>query len=365
MGLGVAALVVSVGLAAAGPARAQSSGTTWLGVYTQTLSDQLRRGLDYSGDNGVLVNRVVPGSPADEAGVRNGDVIVSVNSRSVDSPDALAEIVRGSSPGQRVAIQVVRDGDTRTLSAELGTRPGQSDEEGGMNDEFDVPVPPVPPQGVMPRTPRAPRAPRVERYRVSPNSPRVRVFENEKGFEKMKGFEDLKDLESLKDMELGMGMGRGRLGIRIETLTPDLGEYFDVPGGKGVVVMEVMKGTPAERAGLKPGDVITHVGSRAVDDADELVRAVSAEDTHVKLTVLRKGARRTVEADLERGSRMMRLGPGSDLLQRDMIRSRDLRGPAGRRAIEPGDREEMRREIEALRRQIDELERQLEQQRRN
>jgi membrane-associated protease RseP (regulator of RpoE activity) len=193
----------------------------------------------------------------------------------------------------------------------------------------------------------------------------VRVFENEKGFEKMKGFEDLKDLESLKDMELGMGMGRGRLGIRIETLTPDLGEYFDVPGGKGVVVMEVMKGTPAERAGLKPGDVITHVGSRAVDDADELVRAVSAEDTHVKLTVLRKGARRTVEADLERGSRMMRLGPGSDLLQRDMIRSRDLRGPAGRRAIEPGDREEMRREIEALRRQIDELERQLEQQRRN
>src|SRR5262245_32903703 len=82
-----------------GRAAAQSTGTPWLGVTTQEITGDLRDGLSYSG-RGVLVNRVVADSPAERAGIRKGDVIVSFNSRSVDSPDELVDLVRSALIGQ-------------------------------------------------------------------------------------------------------------------------------------------------------------------------------------------------------------------------------------------------------------------------
>lgn len=336
--LGLATLVMSVGLAATGHAQ-DADETTWLGVYTQSISDGLRDGIDYDGDGGVLVNRVVDGSPADEAGIEKGDVIVSVNSRAVDSPDALARIVRASRPGQSVAIRIVRDGDAQTLTARLEARPSGNDSDDGMDFEWETPTPPAP--HAAPRAPRTPRAPRVERFNMpspeTPETPRMRMFQ--------------------------MSPGRGRLGVRVETLSPELGDYFDAPEGRGVVVMEVVKGSAAEKAGLKAGDVVTHVGSRAIADTDDLVDALNDEDGRVSLTVVRKGTKRTIEATLDRAPRAMRFGPGNDLMGRDLLRLRDLRdGREGgtRRSIDKDDRGEMKREIEALRRQIDALEKELE-----
>jgi C-terminal processing protease CtpA/Prc len=96
------------------------------------------------------------------------------------------------------------------------------------------------------------------------------------------------------------GTGRGRLGVRIEDLNPDLGDYFGVKDGKGVLVVEVMKDTPAERAGIKAGDVITSVDGHAVTDASDLTDRLGDAEGKVPIQVVRKGAKRTIETELEK-----------------------------------------------------------------
>src|SRR5439155_17880696 len=102
----------------------------WLGVYTQTLSPELREGMSYKGQ-GVPVNRVVEDSPADRAGVQKGDVITSVNSRAVDSPEALADLVGRGKSGQSISLRVMRDNQVKNLTATLAAR---SSEDDGMEE---------------------------------------------------------------------------------------------------------------------------------------------------------------------------------------------------------------------------------------
>src|SRR5262249_41842952 len=114
MGLiGVFALLLAApALAAPTPSPALSSASAkraWLGVTTQELSDDLRDALDIKND-GVLVNRVVAGSPAERAGLRKGDVIISFKDRSVDSPSALADAVQTAGVGATANLRVVRRG---------------------------------------------------------------------------------------------------------------------------------------------------------------------------------------------------------------------------------------------------------------
>ena len=99
--------------------------------------------------------------------------------------------------------------------------------------------------------------------------------------------------------------GRGRLGVRVEDLNADLGSYFGVTDGKGALVVEVLKDTPAEKAGVKAGDVITKVGDKAIGNSDDLVRALRSAEKKVTLTVRRKNAVRTIESELRESPRVM------------------------------------------------------------
>ena len=116
-GLGLS-LIVLLSAVPAARADRDSDSHGWLGIYTQALTSELREGLDYRGD-GVLVNRVVPGSPADKAGIEKGDVIVSVNMRSVDSPDKLADSAAKTRPPSRTRISTRR---SRAASTRISTR---------------------------------------------------------------------------------------------------------------------------------------------------------------------------------------------------------------------------------------------------
>lgn len=250
---GAPALLVMAGLATA--ARAADTPDTrtdaWMGVYTQSLSDELRDGINYKGD-GVLVANVVPGGPAEKAGVKKGDVIASYNSKKVDSPEALSKLVGQTKVGQEVAIGLVRGGAPSTVKLKLGDRSDADDliprsrMRMDMQDMPDAPMPPMPPMVMM-------------------------------------------------------GSGQGRLGVRVEALNKDLGSYFSVPDGKGVLVVEVVSGTPAEKVGLKAGDVITKVRDRSVYEPDDLVSALRNEDAgKVPLTVVRKGKTQTFQPELEK-----------------------------------------------------------------
>jgi C-terminal processing protease CtpA/Prc len=147
-------------------------------------------------------------------------------------------------------------------------------------------------------------------------------------------------------------MGRGRLGVRIEDLSPELGEYFEVPGGHGVLVVEVMKDTPAERAGLRSGDVITSVGDRDIKDSDDLIRALREEEGKVSINVVRRGNHRTIEAELDKADRqVLRVRPGEGMM--------GFRGRSSERE------ERMRQEIRELREELKDLKKELEDLRNN
>lgn len=351
---------------------ATASARPWLGVYSQEITDELRDGLNLNGD-GVLVNRVVSDGPADRAGVRKGDVIVRFNSRSVDSPSSLADLVGDAREGQTIALAIVRQGQTRTLSVTLAARPAddEGDNDNDNNDEDMTPTPPTPPEA--PEAPEAPAVPRSLRNRhdvkvkiVTPEGGKPRVYHYEGDPDKMPG--DVHEMMRGFDKQWSNGMpgfrglmnvaGRGRLGVRIESLSDDLASALGVTGGEGVLVLEVIKDTPAERAGIRAGDVIVSVGDRSVKDSEALVGAIHDADGRVSIAVVRKGARRTVEAELRDAPR----GGGGDDSSDDgrmgdrvrVLRSRDLDNANGA---------ELRKEMEELRRQLRELRQQLEEKR--
>jgi len=72
---------------------------------------------------GARIEHVVPDSPADQAGLKDGDVIVEVDGRTVRGPRALTDSLGKKEPGDKVKLGVVRDGDRETITAELGERP--------------------------------------------------------------------------------------------------------------------------------------------------------------------------------------------------------------------------------------------------
>ncbi len=95
----------------------------WLGVAMWNLSEQgaLQLGLDQPG--GALVREVVPGSPAQRAGIRPGDVIIQWNGKKIEDTKSLALAVARSEVGSEAAATVFRDGRKLTLDVTVGRRP--------------------------------------------------------------------------------------------------------------------------------------------------------------------------------------------------------------------------------------------------
>lgn len=357
-------------------ALSQSADTPWLGVSLQSLNDGLRDGMNYDGQ-GVVVSRVVADSPADRAGIRKGDVIARVEGRSVDSPSEVTRIVREARVGETISLVVYRDGSRRTVSARLGSWPDRADLEIAPEDT------PTPSPRVRVEGPDGEwfdrkdsrhedrHAERHEERKETKEGKDLSEEEREDLESKLDGRKDLEKLDRLKDLDklegfqrmdggngsgLMWNMGRGRLGVRAENLSSDLAPYFEAPDG-GALVMEVLKDTPADRAGLKAGDVIVRVNDERISDAEDLVRTLrEAPEGRTSVTVFRKGERRTFEPVLEaspwRAGRSFRsFGPGE---RRMIVRDRN-----GTRVYGP-DATDRDRELEALREEVKRLRERLE-----
>jgi membrane-associated protease RseP (regulator of RpoE activity) len=286
-------------LAASDPA----TGKGWLGVSTQPTDDDLKSGLDLTQD-GLLVNQVTRESPAYRAGLKKGDVILTYNSRSVTTPEQLRDLVRDTAPGRSVALGIWRNGARRSIDVKLGDVSDSGDVE-----SFDAPVPPTPP--AAPRAPKAPKSTRIE----SDGDGDVRVWVDGRELSedeiknKLKDMKwKLKDLDDLNYWDGHDGPGgsmfmapaprRGRLGVRVDDLDKDMADALGVTAGKGALVRQVIEDTPAQKAGIRAGDVIVKVGEDAVDDANDLTSALRDRQGKVSIELLRKGARRTVQAEL-------------------------------------------------------------------
>ncbi|MCY4132890.1 MAG: Do family serine endopeptidase [Nitrospira sp.] len=94
----------------------------WLGVGIQPLTPQLAEKFGVPDGKGVLVNEVFADNPADQAGLKSGDIITRIGNERLESPNQLSRVVAGFSPGEMVLVQVIRDGVSLELPVLLGVK---------------------------------------------------------------------------------------------------------------------------------------------------------------------------------------------------------------------------------------------------
>jgi C-terminal processing protease CtpA/Prc len=223
----------------------------------EDVTAEKARELKLPGEYGALVEGVDAESAAAKAGLQKGDVIVEFAGERVRSEAQLRRLIRETPAGRTVSLQVIRDGQARTLSAKLQSR----------TNEFHVQVPEI----------------HIPEINITPTYPTPFDY---------RGFNFL--LEG----------GRPSLGISGDELTTQLASFFGVKQGKGVLVREVVAGSPAANAGLKAGDVIVAVDAESVATVAELRQALEIkpgeEKRKVNLTVVRDHHEQTVPVELER-----------------------------------------------------------------
>jgi serine protease Do len=116
----------------------------YLGVTLQGITANLKESLELKSNQGALVSDVVAGSPAAKAGLKEGDVILALNGKPVTDANNLRIQVSSFAPGTKLGLEVLRNGDTKTLSATTGERPGQN-----RNRKSDAPTPALDDEGVL------------------------------------------------------------------------------------------------------------------------------------------------------------------------------------------------------------------------
>jgi serine protease Do len=234
-------------------------GASWLGVESQEITSEKAKELKLPAERGVLLERIVPDSPAAKAGLKDNDVITEINGQRVEGAAQFRRMIHEIPAGRSVQFTVWRDGKAQSVGVTLG----KSEDHGNM--WFKT----------------APRAfsfqlPNIEMPEVAP----------------------------MPDMDMGaygvLAGSRPRLGIDAEDLSGQFGAYFGAPDGEGVLVREVNSGSPAEKAGVKSGDVITSLNGeriRSLGDLREKLAGKRDEKT-VKLGVLRNKSEVSVTVEM-------------------------------------------------------------------
>lgn len=224
------------------------SGQSYIGVGLGEIDSERARQLKLKEEYGVELTHVEEDSPASKAGLKSGDVVLEYNGQRVEGMEQFARFVRETPPGRESKLTVSRDGNRQMVTVKIGQRKGA----GAWS--MAAPTPPVPP------TPP-----------VAPG-----------------------------DMARGlMVWASPRIGIDAEAVDGQLGQYFGVK--EGVLIRAVGKGSAAEKAGLKAGDVITKVDGATVASPGEVTRAIRgarAKKTF-PVTVMREKREMSVSVTIE------------------------------------------------------------------
>jgi C-terminal processing protease CtpA/Prc len=226
--------------------------------------------------SGVVVDDVREGSPAEKAGIKNGDQIVELDGERVRSVRQFTRLVQDTPVGRKVPVVVVRGGQRVTLTVAPERVAGWR-----SDDDFAFMTPPEPPEPPEPPDPAdAPRAPHAPK---PPAPPRPAL-----------PFGDL--MPEFGFSYFGSG---GRLGLTLEDLSAGLSEYFGVK--HGALVRSVSEGSVAAKAGIKAGDVITAVNGTTVDEPGDVRRAIDhlEDQADVTIEVVRDKKPQTMKGKLE------------------------------------------------------------------
>lgn len=231
-------------------------GGSRLGVMVQDLDP---------GDkaSGVRVDSVEPGGPADQAGIKAGDVVVEFDGERVRSTRQLTRLVRETPEGRQVPLVVMRDGKRQTLTA----------------------------------TPEATSM----TWNMSIDGDRIRR-DVERGLEGLREFQmEIPPMRFRYDDDFStLAPGpRRRLGISVDTMSDQLAQYFGAKDG-GALITSVEPGSAAAKAGLEAGDVVTTINGTPVRSADQVGRALrDAGDGEITIGYLRDRKAGTTKATIE------------------------------------------------------------------
>lgn len=264
------ALVLAAGLlgAAAPGARAQSAGKAargYLGITIQDVTEELSESLPRGVHEGAIVNGVMEDSPAEAAGLQEGDVIVKFDQIRVRTSGDLTKAVRDAEPGHTALVEYYREGQRMRAEVKLAEQ-----------ENIMVPAPRAEHKRQMRRETRHYGPPEeAEKYFVQREVP----------------------------MELALMMADApRLGVQLVDLTDQLSRFFGVKSG--VLVSEVMEGSAADTAGFKAGDIIVAVAGEPTGSAEEVRDELrDVENGPVEITVRRGGKESTLTALLKKPRR--------------------------------------------------------------
>ena len=210
----------------------------WLGIHIKDLTGKLRQELDSKARYGAVVDEVVDNSPADEAGLQPGDVIVKMDNKTIRRIKDLTDELAQKKPEDEVNLEVMRGQDRLNITVILGKRARQN--------IMDVAEP-----GLGFRFP-------------------------------------------------GFSAG-APLGVDMQTMDENLAEYFHVDEDAGVLVTKVWEDGPAQKAGLRSGDILTAIDGEQISDTQSVIDILgeyNKGDT-IEISYIRKGKRQTTKITLE------------------------------------------------------------------
>jgi serine protease Do len=233
-------------------------GSSWLGVETHEVTVAKAKDLKLSAERGVVLGKIMPDSPAAKAGLKENDVVTEINGQRVEGASQFRRMIHEIPAGRTVQLAIWRDGRAQTISVTLGKAEERRRAwKMATPGTFAFRMPDMP---VMPEIP---------------------------------------SMEWNGSMLLG---GQPRLGIDAEDLSGQLGAFFGAPDGEGILVREVNPGSPAEKAGVKAGDVITSFNGERVHSLGDLREKLSAKrdekDKTAKLGVLRNKSEMSLTVEL-------------------------------------------------------------------
>lgn len=247
-------LLISVLLIFAAPsAWADEDETPFIGISPGELTSDVAVDYGVKAGEGILVESVVPETPAAEAGFRTNDVITRVNDAVITGPAELRTQLKKYKPGDTVNITYFRGGIQKVVAVKLAER---DDEDNAFGER------------------------------------KIKIF-GDKGRLKMDGPPwDWKWDEKSAKKKVAFA------GVVTQSLSDGLAQYFKVE--KGALISEVVEDSPAQKAGLRAGDVIVKIGGEKIEDESDVAEAIheNKPGDAVDFTIYRDGQEMTIKVTL-------------------------------------------------------------------
>jgi len=223
---------------------------SYLGIDTRDITPDRLSDLHLKEERGVEITMVDQDAPAGKAGLKERDVILTVNGENVQSVEQLRRMIREIPPGRTVTLGISRDGQPMSMKVTLADR----------KDSFS-------------------------------NSFSRNAAELADKARQLKDFTLDLDIPS----SIVVVHSSARSGLAVENLTPQLSEFFGAKNGNGVLVRSVDKGSRAEKAGFRAGDVITKVNGETIHDTGDFTHALhSRKDSSASVGILREKKEQTL-----------------------------------------------------------------------